>query len=272
MPILLLTIGYSFYAVKDVKAKQAARREQAKLAADAQTGEGATAVPESAATGKPATESSNGRSTDEHGLLVNADLTAQAERQSVAWGRDPFIPPDKQGPVIAAPGDMASPRASETVLVKAMITDAQTGNSGVGSARLCFGEIEPFDQNQVLGTPPPDESGSGEWTFELPAPREKPVVCYILATDGGKFPNQSRSASFKIEPPAREKLEAQIAGADIVLTLRGVSWSGDTGFAIINRDIVGEGESIHGYEVVKINKNSVLLKRNEEEILLQLKE
>ncbi|OQX80844.1 MAG: hypothetical protein B6D56_03995 [Candidatus Omnitrophica bacterium 4484_70.1] len=57
------------------------------------------------------------------------------------------------------------------------------------------------------------------------------------------------------------------------LVLKGVSiGKGRRNFAFINDEIVGEGEKILGYEVVKVEKDKVLLRKGKEKFYLVLPE
>mgnify|MGYP000008675864 CR=1 FL=1 len=57
------------------------------------------------------------------------------------------------------------------------------------------------------------------------------------------------------------------------LVLKGVSIGKERkSFAFINDEIVGEGEKILGYEVVKVERDKVLLRKGEEEFYLVLPE
>lgn len=272
VPVFALTIGYAYFAVQDVKAKQAEKHKQSNTAEIAPAQEQPAPAPVTAADTKQGTKAGKDEASTHPALNVHADFVAQKKRESLAWGRDPFIPPDKQGPVIVTPADAKSPRTSDVVSVKAMISDAATGNSGVRAATLFVSETGSNAQKQIAGTPPANEFGYGEWSFTVPAPSNKPLACHIVANDAGKLNNVSRSADFKIEPPSRETLQAQVAGTDVMLTLRGISWAGDTGMAIINRDVVSQGESVHGFKVIRVNKDSVQLQRDGEEVVLRLKE
>ncbi len=93
-----------------------------------------------------------------------------------------------------------------------------------------------------------------------------------MATDAGRLRSQTRSRLFKVVPPPKEPVQAQAGGTTIKLMLPGVSWAGNKGVALINTDVLAEGEYIHGYKVKKIVKNGVVLMRNGQEIFLQLKE
>ena len=206
------------------------------------------------------------------GVCVAADTAAQKRRMNLPWGRDPFTPPDVQGPEISAPSDMQSPRGKKALELTVNISDRATGNSGVRSAVLYYGREKPFDEYQLKGQPPVNENGDGAWTFVLPAPRDKPVGCYIVAVDGGRLRSRSRSRVFTVSPPPRNTYQAAVGGADVKLTLRGISWADKGGVALINNDVVAEGERIHGYKVVKIARDGVTLSRGDTEIFLQLKE
>ena len=91
-----------------------------------------------------------------------------------------------------------------------------------------------------------------------------------MAVDRGRLSSRSSSPPFTITPPPREVVTD--TGTGVKLTLRGISWAGGKGVALINNDVVGEDDYVAGYRIVKIAKNGVLLKRNQREVFLQLKE
>lgn len=206
------------------------------------------------------------------GVHVGVDVAAQSRREKLPWGRDPFTPPDTQAPQIGHLSDIESPRGKATITVQVHISDTAAGNSGVSSAILKYGTEEPFDRYAVKGTPPASENGDGAWTFSLPAPEAKSFGCFIVAADAGRLQNRARSRVFKVIPSLKESVQAHIGGTNVKLTLRGISWVNNKGVVLINNDVLSEGEYIQGYEVSKIVKNGVILKRNEQEVLLQLKE
>ncbi len=68
--------------------------------------------------------------------------------------------------------------------------------------------------------------------------------------------------------PIRKEI---IGGSNLVL--KGISiGKGRKGYACINDEIVSEGEKIAGYEVVKVEKDRVLLKKGQESFYLVLPE
>jgi len=203
---------------------------------------------------------------------VAVDAAAQGRREKLSWGRDPFTPPDTQAPQIGHLSDIESPRGKTTITVQVHISDRAAGNSGVSSAVLRYGTDEPYDRHSVKGTPPASENGDGAWTFSLPAPEDRSFGCFIVAADAGRLRNRTHSRVFKIIPPLKESVQAHIGGTDVKLTLRGISWADNRGVVLINNDVLAEGEYIQGYESSKIVKNGVVLKRNGQEVFLQLKE
>lgn len=54
--------------------------------------------------------------------------------------------------------------------------------------------------------------------------------------------------------------------------LSGISWHGNSGYALINESIVKEGDAIGGYKVDKIASNYVILKQGAQAIRLSLNE
>ena len=55
-----------------------------------------------------------------------------------------------------------------------------------------------------------------------------------------------------------------------VFSLTGILWTEKGGVASINQLILREGESLEGYRVTRIEKNKVVLKKEDEEIVLNL--
>lgn len=292
VPALLLAVFYGYVQMRQTKARQAEQRKKAQLQvqqAAAADGSATGPVPGAAPGPVPgpvptapldpapvpapaATATPPNIVATTAGLRVPVDHGAQYRRMKAQWGRDPFAPPDTLGPIISVPEKIEAPRATPVLDLKIQISDTATGNSGVRDAALSYGTTEPFDEREVKGVPPPAETGDGEWTFPLPAPKDKPLKCYIVATDKGKLNSQSRSTLFEVLPPPKETVETQIGGADLKLTLRAISWSGNSGVALINSNVCTPGDVIQGCEVINIQKDGVLLKRNGQEIFLQLKE
>ena len=285
-PILLLTLWYGYSEIQAGKAKKAARRkkaqEQSKKAAPSEqtnnrnnaAGQGTRALPSPPPGATPAdNRASVPPAAPFAGVRVAVNTAAQGKRAQMPWGRDPFVPPDTQGPKILAPADMESPRGKDTIELKVHISDSTTGNSGMTSAVLRHGADPRSPENATKGSPPGAPNRDGDWTFTVPAPKDRPLNCYIVAIDAGRLQNTSRSPAFKITPPPRETVTAQsTTGGRVKLTLRGISWAREKGVALINDDVVAQGEYIHGYEVVRVAKNAVVLKRNDKEIVLELKE
>jgi len=285
-PVFLLTIGYGYSQIRKTRARQAERRQEAQAQQQTQAasqqaqsftmqpaadrGARAQSSPPPGVT--PADQPAPVPPAALAGLQVCANVRAQDGRMDLPWGRDPFVPPDTEGPRIAAPDDLESPRDAEAVTVEVRISDESAGNSGVRGAVLSYGEGEPFDAAFALGTRPASENGDGVWRFRIPTPNEQPYGCYVVATDGGRLASRSRSKVFRVTPPAQEKLQTQVGGADVMLTLRGISCSDGCGVALINDDVLMEGEDIQGYEVLAITETGVVLRRGDREVLLQLKE
>ncbi len=278
-PVLLLAVWYGYSDYQAGQAELAAKRkkaaEQQRNATTEETTREYAAEPGTKALPSPppgATPADNHARVPSaasiSGILVSADTEAQDRRVKLTWARDPFSPPDTLSPEIIPPGDMESPRGENTILLTVRISDQSTGNSGVASALLVWGDAEPFDQHTAEGQPPAGLRGDGNWTFTLPAPQNKPFRCRVTARDKSRMGNVSQSDLFSIAPPPKERV--QLDGANLVL--RGISWSGESGVALINDDVLTVGERVHGYEVVRIVKTGVTLKRGNQEVLLQLKE
>lgn len=68
------------------------------------------------------------------------------------------------------------------------------------------------------------------------------------------------------------EVKPQSEEASVKPVLRGISWSTQGGVALINDEVVAENEQICGYQVAKITRDSVLLKRDGRELLLKIKE
>jgi len=291
-PILLLAVGYGYHDIQQQKARRAEKLRKARARQQQeQTGTQATPNGSEFTSAQPAADQGTralpspppgATLADNHarvpsaalsaGIRVDVDTAAQNQRMALPWGRDPFVPPDTQGPEIAAPSNMESPRGKSTVQLRILISDRTNGNSGIASARLFYRSTDGMDTRQVDGRPPADESGDGRWTFDLPAPKDAPLTCYVVAVDNGRLRSQSRSKPFTITPPPKQVFRARQDGAEVRLTLRGISWADKKGVALINDNVLAEGEYVAGYEVVKIAKNAVVLKHNDQEIVLQLKE
>jgi hypothetical protein len=281
-PCLLLALLYGYSQVRKVKARKAARRarvQEQQQADSKQTksskpaaGPGTAAVPSPPPGATPADNHADvPPAAPSAGICVSADVAEQNRRTKRPWGRDPFCPPDTQGPRVQAPDDVESPRGKKSLELSISISDKNTGNSGVRSAVLFYGMQEPFSQYVVKGECTTSSTGDGAWLFKVPAPKDKPLGCYVVAVDDGRLRNKTQSAVFQISPPPRERIQAS-GPTNVTLTLRGISWSGESGVALINNDVLAEGEYVHGYKVSKIVKNGVMLRRDGREIFLQLKE
>jgi hypothetical protein len=287
VPALLLAAGYGYGQVRRTKARRAERRQKAQEQSQPSTAsrpsddagpsepaaaQGAKAQPSPPPGVQPADKPAIVPAAAFQGVRVEVSTAAQTAREKLPWGRDPFTPPDTEGPVVGHLSDIESPRGKKSVTVSVRIADISAGNSGIHSAVLRYGADEPFDRHTVEGTRPESDNGDGVWTFVFPAPGNRPLGCTVVATDNGRLRNTARSRLFKVTPPPKETVQAQIGGTAVKLTLRGISWSGGKGVALINTDVLAEGEIIQGYEVKKIVKNGVVLTRNEQEVFLQLKE
>ena len=73
---------------------------------------------------------------------------------------------------------------------------------------------------------------------------------------------------FSLPETARNEFEDM----SVKPVLRGISWSGQSGVALINDEVVAENEHVCGYKVSKITKDSVVLERNGRKLLLKVKE
>lgn len=189
----------------------------------------------------------------------------------LTWGRDPFMQPDTEGPAITAPKKPDAARNSERTALRITISDVAVGNSGVAAATLFYGKQEPYDEYRVEGVHETKDNGDGEWVFNVPTPKE-PVQCWVSAQDNSQLRNTSRSSVFTMAPPVRETADTRIGETQITLTLRGITWSGSSGVALINSDVCSVGDVVNGCKVVKIMRDSVVLTRDGHEIVLQLKE
>jgi hypothetical protein len=287
-PMLLLAVWYGYSTMQETKARRAARRDRAQKRRQQAAGQQgasqqATSTKSAAGTGTAALPSPppGAMPADNHatvppaatfsGVYISADGPAQDKRMKLPWGRDPFVPPDTRGPHVTAPQKLEAPRGEKTVHVRIYCSDRASGNSGIKSVHLYYGVAPPYDDERVEGVrPKSDEKGDGDWTFTLPAPTDRPIGCFVVAVDSGRLNSITRSKPFMITPPPPDVVE--VSGGSTKLTLRGISWSGGSGVALINNDVVTKGEYIAGYEIVKIVKNGVMLKRGKREVFLQLKE
>lgn len=286
VPLLGLAAWYGYSTMQAVKAKEARRQARAKeqvKAAEKRKEHGVVKPPSAAGASTTASPSPPPGATPadnraavppaapHSGIHVDADLAEQARRAKRPWGRDPFVPPDTRGPRIRTPGDLEGPRDRETMTVTVDISDAPAGNSGVKTARLVYTTAGAAPQ-VVAGRPPGTDTGDGAWTFEVPAPTERPLSCFVTAQDRGRLENPSKSRPFKITPPARDAVSTDAQGVPVKLVLRGISYAEAGSVALINQDVVTKGEQIHGYKVVRIDRTAVVLARGDREITLELKE
>ncbi len=280
-PLLLLCLWYGYSQIRATQKRRAERAERAKKQSEeATTGESQVQAADPGTKAQPSpppgVQSANNPAivptAAYQGIRMTVNNRAQAAREKLPWGRDPFTPPDTEGPRIGKLADLESPRGKKKLVVRVLISDRAAGNSGVRGATLRYGVDEPYDRRKAKGRRPQSRNGDGTWEFTLPAPAEQPWGCFVVATDAGRLRSQNRSPVFKVTPPPRETVETQIGGTGVKLTLRGISWAGKTGVALINNDVFSEGEYVQGYEVKKIVKNGVVLNRNGQEVFLQLKE
>ncbi len=278
-PILLVVVAYGYSQIQKTKARKARRSRSAEQEVqqnanqDSAAAKGTTTLLSRPPSATPRDKHANvPAAASSVGVSITVDPAAQHKRMQLQWGRDPFIPPDAQGPKISTPADQESPRGEKTMKLQVEVSDKPTGNSGIRSAVLYYGSDKSPDQHRAEGKPPPSETGDGPWTFTIPAPQDSPYRCYVVAADRGKLGSESRSPVFAIAPPPKETVETQIGATDVKLTLRGISRAGGSGIALINDEVVAEGEYIHGYRVAKVVKNGVVLRRGKQEIFLQLKE
>jgi hypothetical protein len=278
-PVFLLALWYGYSTIQETRARRAARIKRAQEKQEQAANQPATPQPPAAGASaqaapakRPAPQAQQAPATASFsGIYITADNQAQEQRMTLPWGRDPFVPPDTRGPLVTVPKKIEAPRDERVITLKIPCTDQTHGNSGVLSARLYFGSAPPFDDEFVDGIrPQSDEKGDGDWTFTLPAPKDQPIGGYVVAVDAGRLNSTTRSSVFMISPPPPDVVQVSEGGTQLVL--RGVSWSGDSGVALINNDVVGVGEYVAGYEIIKIVKNGVMLKRGKNDVFLQLKE
>ena len=102
----------------------------------------------------------------------------------------------------------------------------------------------------------------------LPVKTEK----YNIATPSQLTAQKERAKLDWGIDPFYHPIKKDVASS-LRLVLKGVSiGKGRKNYAFINNEIVAEGEKISGYEVVRVEKNRVLLRRGEEEFYLILPE
>jgi hypothetical protein len=113
------------------------------------------------------------------------------EERTIPWEGDA----DWQGPTITNVSYSLNATSDQTVTVTAEISDANTGNSGVDSARLAYGYTAPYDSHTVAGS----GAGDGAWTFVIPAQgpsnEGKSLRFAVLATDGDDTPETTRNSN-----------------------------------------------------------------------------
>ena len=88
--------------------------------------------------------------------------------------------------------------------------------------------------------------------------------------------NRDPFAQFMIKKPVaaggEKKPEKVVVAEKVDFKIEGVWWSPQGSFAIINGDILKEGDRISGYEVKQIFKDRVLLFKNGDELVLYVEE
>jgi len=121
--------------------------------------------------------------------------------------------------------------------------------------------------------PPPPGATPADNHASVPtaALRTPLLVTADLAAQSARLQLPWRRDPF-VPPDSLQPARARAGTPDLPLVLRGISWDGASGIALINRDVVAEGDSLHGYSVVKVTPNSVTLQRKNQEVVLQLKE
>ncbi len=121
-----------------------------------------------------------------------------------------------------------------------------------------------------------------------------PVIIFIWARNFGIFQNRSsrgrlgtslsaNATAFETQEIKRHTVRSeytswgrdpffagQVSGPSSSLSLQGIVMDPLSPFAIINGEIVKEGETIGGATVVLIQKAKVILKKGKEEIVLEL--
>jgi len=98
-------------------------------------------------------------------------------------------------------------------------------------------------------------SWSGDWTNDP----------FFYATTSTSKNAQDKGLINKIFGSAEEALSSNFS-------LTGISWLGNSGFALINESVVKEGDVIGGYTVDRIAFNYVILKQGMKTIRLSLNE
>ena len=120
---------------------------------------------------------------------------------------------------------------------------------------LIYGIVTPSKFRQDFSPPP---------SPNLPKASEPPVKNVSLSER--PFP-QSRFAAWGRNP---FQLGSTGDSASSKLSLIGIAWDEKSPKAVINDQIVGEGDEIGGARVLKIETNRIILSRGTEEIELKL--
>ena len=89
------------------------------------------------------------------------------------------------------------------------------------------------------------------------------------------LPTQPSTVSEPTRSTDTEQVEEFLREVDLAdgtrLDLGGIAWSETGPFALINGQVLGQGESVEGFAIVEILPKSVLLKGGDRSILLRLR-
>ncbi len=108
--------------------------------------------------------------------------------------------------------------------------------------------------------------------IEKPPPLPKKTEGYVSATSSQLAAQKKRAELDWGIDPFYHPIKKDVASS-LRLVLKGVSIGKEKkNYAFINDEIVAEGEKVAGYEVVKVEKKRVLLRKGKEEFYLVLPE
>jgi len=111
-----------------------------------------------------------------------------------------------------------------------------------------------------------------EVKVEKPPPLPVKIEEYNIATSSQLTAQKKRAELDWGIDPFYHPIKKDVASS-LRLVLKGISiGKGRKNYAFINDEIVAEGEKVSGYEVVRVEKNRVLLRRGKEEFYLILPE